>query len=90
MKEDLIYALRLTIDENTVNLGIKWILENQIEIKNFLFYHEIILEIMQFPNYLDIIFNCYLPFYPWILVPSHKTPITSDISYLIKHLENVS
>jgi len=45
---------------------------------------------MQFPNYLDIIFNCYLPFYPWILVPSHKTPITSDISYLIKHLENVS
>jgi hypothetical protein len=37
MKEDLIYALRLTIDENTVNLGIKWILENQIEIKNFLF-----------------------------------------------------
>lgn len=38
MKEDLLYALRLTMNENTVDLGIKWILENQIEIltiKNF-------------------------------------------------------
>jgi len=37
MKEDLIYALRLTTDENTIDLGIKWVLENQVKIKNFLF-----------------------------------------------------
>ncbi len=35
MKEDLLYALRLTMDENTADLGIKWILENQIEIERF-------------------------------------------------------
>lgn len=54
------------------------------------FIIEIILEIMQFSNYSVIEFyNCPL-FYPWILVPIHKAPVTSDIFHLIKHLENVN
>jgi len=45
---------------------------------------------MQFSNYSVIEFyNCPL-FYPWILVPIHKAPVTSDIFHLIKHLENVN
>jgi hypothetical protein len=90
MKEDLLYALRLTMNENTVDLGIKWILENQIEIERFCHKFDMDFNIRKNQSFTYVIFYYRLHWSDITINSERKFTCYFNLNELIKHLENVN